>query len=219
MAKLNKKYISELKNIYQKIRTDIKKRLDEFNKVWQSGTEEGIFKELVFCIFTPQSKAKVCWPCVQDLCSKGMLLKGDKAVISEAIKMVRFRHHKAGYLVLARNLFASEGRLSIKPRIRSFSDIFKLREWLVKNIKGIGYKEASHFLRNIGMGENIAILDRHILRNLKNIGIISKIPPTVSKKVYFETENKMRKFSRQIKIPLNHLDLLFWYKQTGEIFK
>ncbi len=218
-ARLNQKAIREIKKIYRKIRTGIKKRLEEFKKTWQEGNEEDIFKELVFCIFTPQSKAKVCWSCVKELCDKDFLFKAGKAEISEVIKRVRFRHHKASYLVLARDLFTSGGKLSIKPRIRAFSDVFKLREWLVKNIKGIGYKEASHFLRNIGMGKNLAILDRHILKNLKNIGIITEIPQALSKNTYLEIENKMRNFSHYVNIPFNHLDLLFWYKQTGEIFK
>ncbi|GAJ17855.1 unnamed protein product, partial [marine sediment metagenome] len=37
-----------------------------------------------------------------------------------------------------------------KSIINSNIDEIKLREWVVKNFKGLGYKEASHFLRNIG---------------------------------------------------------------------
>jgi len=90
---------------------------------------------------------------------------------------------------------------------------------LVKSIKGIGYKEASHFLRNIGLGEDLAILDRHILKNLKLLGVIEKIPKSLSRKKYFEIEGKMYEFAKEIQIPIGCLDLLLWYKQTGEIFK
>ncbi len=98
-------------------------------------------------------------------------------------------------------------------------NVFSKREWLVKDVKGIGYKEASHFLRNIGFGKQIAILDRHILKNLKLYGVIGDIPKMLSRKKYFEIEKKMMDFSKEIEIPMSHLDLLFWYKETGEIFK
>lgn len=113
----------------------------------------------------------------------------------------------------------SDGRVSIKPILSMFDDIYECREWLVKNIKGLGYKEASHFLRNIGFGEKIAILDRHILRNLKELGIIEEIPKSISRTKYIQIEKNMIGFSKQIDIPLSHLDLLLWYKETGEIFK
>ena len=34
-----------------------------------------------------------------------------------------------------------------------------------------------------------------------------------------QIEKNMMGFAKQINIPLSHLDLLFWYKGTGEIFK
>jgi N-glycosylase/DNA lyase len=95
-----------------------------------------------------------------------------------------------------------------------------VRDWLVENIKGYGYKEASHFLRNIGLGRDIAILDRHILKNLKRYGVISKIPDSVgSRKVYLDIEERMRRFSKRSGIPMDALDLVFWSMQTGFIFK
>jgi N-glycosylase/DNA lyase len=103
--------------------------------------------------------------------------------------------------------------------ISSFSNLEEAREWLVDNIKGMGYKEASHFLRNIGLGEEFAILDRHILKNLQLLGIIEEVPASLSRKRYFEIEKKMVRFSDRINIPMAHLDLLLWYKETGEVFK
>ena len=108
--------------------------------------------------------------------------------------------------------------MPIKDKIDP-DNIAETREWLVSNVKGFGYKEASHFLRNIGFGSDIAILDRHILKNLKKHGVINEIPKTITKKNYFEIENRMRDFSKRSGIPMAHLDLLFWSNETGEIFK
>ena len=60
------------------------------------------------------------------------------------------------------------------------------REWLVKNIKGLGFKEASHFLRNIGF-DDYAIIDSHILDLLERYKFI-KPPKTLTRKKYMEIE-------------------------------
>ena len=104
-------------------------------------------------------------------------------------------------------------------RLNDFIVNTHTREWLVENVRGMSYKEASHFLRNIGQGEKLTILDRHILKNLKALNVIDKVPKSLSKKKYLEIEEKMMDFADRIKIPLDHLDLLLWYKETGEIFK
>ncbi len=83
----------------------------------------------------------------------------------------------------------------------------------------MGYKESSHFLRNIGFGDDIAILDRHILKNLVKYGVIKEIPKSLTDKKYLEIEQKMKKFSEEAEIPFSHLDLLWWSEETGEIFK
>ncbi len=211
-------YIEEILREYSLIKNRIEERIREFNL---NKNEEEIFAELVFCLLTPQSKAKTCWNAVINLVKKGLLLNGNEEEMVKELKGIRFRYKKARYIVAARNKFMRNNKLVIKEiigKLRKKFNLIELREWLVKNIKGIGYKEASHFLRNIGMGGNFAILDRHILKNLKLLGIIKNIP-IITRKKYIEIENKLRKFSQEIKIPLNHLDLLLWYKETGEIFK
>ena len=94
-----------------------------------------------------------------------------------------------------------------------------MREFLVNNVKGFGMKEASHFMRNIGLGKDLAILDRHILKNLKLYGVVDEIPNSLTQKKYLNIEAKFREFSEKIQIPMDELDLLFWSEETGEIFK
>lgn len=57
----------------------------------------------------------------------------------------------------------------------------------------MSYKEASHFLRNVGFGEDVAILDRHILRNLERLAVIDEIPKTLSPKLYLEIEDRLER--------------------------
>ncbi|MFH1305171.1 MAG: N-glycosylase/DNA lyase [Candidatus Omnitrophota bacterium] len=206
-----------LKSEYRKKKKHIEERLNEFRRVG-AGANEDIFAELCFCLLTPQSRAVYCDKAVKELKREGLLLKGSEGVVKSRLKGVRFPNNKAAYLVAARKLFKSKGAPDVKSKIDA-GDIFKTREWLVTNVKGLGYKEASHFLRNIGLGGDIAILDVHVLKSLKERGVIKKVPASISKKVYLETEEKMRVFSRKINIPLEALDLLFWSGETGFIFK
>ncbi|HHF09726.1 MAG TPA: DNA lyase, partial [Methanomicrobia archaeon] len=154
--------MEEIKRIYFSIQEKIRSRLNEFDRLREKGNDGEIFAELVFCILTPQSKAQSCWKTVETLLNKNLLLKGNEDQISKMLKRVRFRNRKAEYIVEARKHYP------IRSKIKKFDDIYSAREWLVQNVRGMGYKEASHFLRNIGFGEELAILDRHILKNLKS---------------------------------------------------
>jgi N-glycosylase/DNA lyase len=210
--------ISTLQELYRERKDAIQKRLAEFRQVTQWKDEE-VFAELCFCLLTPQSSAKVCWEAITALKKQSLLLKGQPRELLPLLRSVRFSESKAKYIVEARNMFSKDGSLQLKSQITSFYNPFELREWLVENVKGLGYKEASHFLRNIGLGEGFAILDRHILRNLNQLGVIPEIPSTITKKRYLEIEEKLRRFATEIDIPMADLDLLFWSKETGWIFK
>jgi N-glycosylase/DNA lyase len=209
--------MNDIFELYAKIKTDIEKRLAEFSDNFKNMNEEDIFAELSFCTFTPQSKARSCWKCIEHLKSSRLLYTAGADELKCNISGVRFHNNKSGYVIKNRSMIA--GMNFKKFILENSKDIKALRKWLVENIKGYSFKEAGHFLRNIGYGAEIAILDRHILKNLIIYGVIQEIPKTLNERTYLEIEDKMTEFSKKIKIPMHHLDILFWYKQTGEIFK
>ena len=211
--------VNELKEFYKEKEGIISRRVAEFRRLWKSGDEVDYLKELIFCILTPQSKAKICWQKVLELFEEKLIFGGSVEDIASVLTGVRFRLNKARYIILAREKFIADGKIILREKIKQFGRPLQAREWLVKNIKGMGYKEASHFLRNIGFGENLAILDRHILKNLKHFGLISEIPKSLTRKRYIGIEKKFLSFARIINIPPSHLDLLLWCKETGEVFK
>ncbi|MFA5479506.1 MAG: N-glycosylase/DNA lyase [Candidatus Muiribacteriota bacterium] len=215
----NKTETDNILKIYNKIKPEIIKRLRELENNFLTGNDEDILAEMTFCIFTPQSKAKKCWESVCNIKSEGFLTKGTTENILNCMDGVRFKYKKSEYAYSLRNQFLKNGKLEIKKFLENFNNAFETREWLVKNIKGYGYKEASHFLRNIGFGKNLAILDRHILKNMILLNIIKEIPKSLNKKNYVELEKKLGVFSEKENIPMDHLDLLLWYKEAGEIFK
>ncbi len=208
--------IDDLYALYHPIQPQIEARLADFRRIWQTASEEDLFRELAFCLLTPQSKAKTCWKAIQRLERKCLIDGSDPTRISEELIGVRFNQRKAEYICLARSKFNAT---SLRETLTQFTSHAAARVWLVDNIKGLGYKEASHFLRNIGLGEDLAILDRHILKNLFLLGVIEEVPASPTKRLYLDIEKKMAAFSRQAGIPMGHLDLLLWYKEAGEVFK
>lgn len=214
---MDKKF-DDIFKIYEAIKEDIIQRLDYFKSLFNKNDEEIIFEELIFCILTPQSKARMAEKCVINLKKENLIFSNDVKSIADRLNLVRFKNNKASYIVEIKKKLTVKGKISIIEKI-NIQDLLETRDNLVDLVKGYGYKEASHFLRNIGFGENLAILDRHILKNLKLFDAIEDIPKTLGRKKYLEIEDKMREFSKKISIPLSHLDFVFWYKEAGEIFK
>ncbi|MFX0083908.1 MAG: N-glycosylase/DNA lyase, partial [Candidatus Hodarchaeota archaeon] len=124
----------------------------------------------------------------------------------------RFPNIRAKYIVRAR-----EFQKELKIKIKTYKGLPELREWIVSNIKGLGYKEASHFLRNIGFTE-YAIIDFHILDLLTKFRLIEK-PKTLTKTKYLEIEELLEQIAVKLNLNLAELDLYMWYMETGKILK
>ena len=209
----SKKEVKYLLTEYKKKKKEIKSKLQEFRNV---PTDE-YFYELVYCLFTPQSSAENCFKAVNKIRDKQYLQKSfplKNILHSKDGTYIRFHNNKEKYVQNAKRNYST-----IIEKLYTIKNPCDLREWLVKNIKGLSYKESTHFLRNIGKNGNLAILDRHILKNLLSIGVIDEIPKTLSRKKYLEIENKFQTFADYVKININELDLLFWSFGTGIILK
>lgn len=216
--KINKEKHEKILEIYNVMKSDAKKAIEGYKKAWK-GTEKEVFAEMAFCILTPQSKAKNAWKAITNLVENNLLYTGTAEEMVEYLNIVRFKNNKSKYLVELRNLMTRNGNLEPKKILIEIGDVFEKRSWILKNIKGMGLKEANHVLRNLGFGENIAILDRHILRNLAELNVIDEVPKSITEKKYYEIEDKMREYSKYSRIAMDELDLVLWYKEAGEVFK
>ena len=110
--------------------------------------------------------------------------------------------------------------MRLRERLLSFRDRTERRDWLAQDpqVKGLGYKEASHFLRNVGF-KGYGILDKHIVRSLHELNVIDSPKPPTSRGKYLETEDRMRRFALTAGVNFDELDLLLWSMKTGEILK
>ena len=204
--------IEKMECFYKTHQAVIRTRLSEFAAIQPAD----YFYELVYCLLTPQSSAVHADKVVSLLLTSGFRKKNvnPEPFLRRKECYIRFHRTKSRHLLRMKEQFSVIAQKLSEPVLAS-----ELREWLVKNVLGLGYKEASHFLRNIGENDGLAILDRHILRNLKRLGVINSIPNSISKKKYLDIEQRFSKFARAIGIALDELDLVFWSMETGEIRK
>ncbi len=203
--------VEELRVLHARKSGAIRNRLKEFSEV----PVNQYFYELIYCLMTPQSSAAHAGKAVAAL-QQCDFLHGDidpEPLLHGNDYYIRFHKTKAKHLLAAKAQLPA-----ILGQITATADSLVLREWLVLNVKGLGWKEASHFLRNIGR-TNLAILDRHILKNLLRIGVIRQVPGSLTSARYKQIEEKFHTFSSRIGIPMDELDLLFWSMETGEILK
>ena len=199
--------MEELLSLYKQKELEIKSRLNQFKNL----SEKLQFKEFQFCLLTPQSNAQRCWSDVEEISKLSNINEESVFIILKS----RTRFHKTK---TKRILNAKVQWNNIKEYLNN-QNTKELRNFLAENVNGYGLKEAGHFLRNIGLSNNqITILDRHILRNLKTLNIIQE-DKIKNKENYLEIENAFLEFANKVNIPADELDLLFWSKENGEIFK
>ena len=189
----------------------IGERISEFKRLGRGSSRE-IFKELCYCILCANYSAERSMRIQREI-DDGFLTLPPSQLIRRLREMGhRFPKTRASYIVAARKYCDS-----IKDVIASLKDPREIREWLVRNIRGVGLKEASHFLRNIGYSD-LAIIDFHILNLLDRYGLIEK-PKTMTKSRYLRIEDELRRLSRDVDLNLAELDLYLWYIETGKILK
>ncbi|MFQ5987071.1 MAG: DNA lyase [Thermoplasmata archaeon] len=211
----------ELRVLYRERRGEIEARLREFRAIWDEGSDEDLFAEMTFCLCAVQTSALVSDRTTHALRERGLLHRGSRRRIRDVLRTgyVRFHENKSRWIVAARRRFMEPNptiRQDLEERAHS---PLGLRDWLEEEVLGLGPKEASHFLRNIGLGENLAILDRHILTNLLELGVLGALPSSLTRTRYAEIEERLRAFCERTGVPVGHMDLLLWAKETGFVFK
>lgn len=204
--------IEELRSSFRERKDRIRRRLEQYAAV----SQEQYFYELVYCLMTPQSSAVNAGKAQQEFESLA-LHKHDidpEPILFSKAHYIRFHRSKARWIREMKEQYHLIEHMTV-----STVPAVEKREWFVRNVKGLSYKEATHFLRNIGQNEGLTILDRHILKNLKYFGVIRSLPTTLTKKRYLSIEKKFTSFADEIGISVDELDLLFWSNETGEILK
>lgn len=198
--------------IREEARELVEEKFKEFRWLGENGSEEDLFSELCFCVLTANWSAQGGIKAQRLIKAEGFLkLSQDDLERSLAVVGHRYPKARASYIVRNRHLV---GKLKEVVKF----DPLAAREWLVKNALGIGYKEASHFLRNVGI-EELAILDRHVLSIMERYKIIDQKPKALTRSIYLSYEEKLRQLANQFGESLGKFDLYLWYFLKGKVEK
>ncbi len=189
----------------------IESRARDFRRIG-SGTKEELFGELCFCLLTANTSAEMGIR-TQSLIGIDGFINYEPQYLAKELKRIKYRFYNV------RSEFIASARwiLDELPALLKMKDRPALREYLVENVKGIGYKEASHFLRNVGVFD-FAILDKHIM------GMLSReynfrMPKAVSRKEYYRNEETIVDLASRVDLEPGIFDLYMWKIATGKIIK
>lgn len=205
--------IDELNGIKLAIKDRVEERFDEFTELGEKGDKLDLFSELSFCVMTANWSSKGGIK-AQKYIGKESFASLDEKKLNKKMKEVghRFPNARTKYIV------ANRWIIDELPEIIK-KNPYEARKYIAKNVKGIGWKEASHFLRNIGV-KDLAILDKHIMRIMHKNDMISEIPKSGwSEKKYLDIEEKLRPLSLKFGEDMGKLDLYLWYLAKGSIDK
>ena len=234
------------------VNSDVKLKVDNTIKTLEKNFfyNKKILSEMFFCILTANFDAEKTIFIQKNLnsCFFNCSLKDLKFNLKKF--SYRYPNVRAEYIFLARKKFYENikeefGFDNIKSLIKSFKDIndvnikvlygfdedsFLLRDFFVSNVKGFSYKEASHFLRNIGF-KQFSIVDFHIIDILKKHSFLEENAfvytsgknkgkrKSLSKKDYYFVENILKNIAKKLNLNLSELDFYLWYLETGKILK
>lgn len=200
-------------------RDEIRGRLAEFEAIGRRGDDLEHWAEMVFCFFTGGCSARMGLRSVEAV--RPILLTGEQPELAAALTGVhRYPNARSRYIVASRTFLNEHCGMRLRKMLESFDCPLERRDWLVreKGIKGLGYKEASHYLRNIGF-RGYAILDKHVLNSLAELKIIDDPKPPNTRSKYLMVEEKLKSMTAALGIDFDELDLVLWSMKTGVILK
>lgn len=209
-----KKLIERVENLKKKenLKEIISKRINEFSSLKENGTNEELFSELCFCFMTANFQAEKSWNIQKEIGSGFWKFSEKELQLKLKEKGHRFWPQRGTRIYESKWV-----KEILRNKLNEFESQSDMRKWIVENFKGLGMKESSHFLRNIGYFD-VAIIDKHIINLLVSEELIEK-PKTISVKKYLDIEKLLRELAYKTELTLGELDLYLWSEETGKILK
>ncbi len=204
---------SAIKCVYAKIRP-----ISDDNK-WSSMTETQLLFELISCILGSQVTYETALVAANKINRAGLLKSPMKqysfsefesSVFHVLTTSYRFAATKSNYI--ARTVWAlySDGG-NIYDLLNKLGSAGGARHAIGQIATGIGPKQGSLFLRNIGYTDELAILDKHVLQFMFMVRLLDRKQPSIS---YFRTyekyEDKLRSYASSLGLSLGRLDYAIW---------
>lgn len=125
----------------------------------------------------------------------------------------RYPKRKAALLRGADDWLRTNANKGLLEALSAIDDERMRRTWLC-GCPGVGPKTASWVLRNVGLGDELAILDVHILRAMEKAGRLGdyRLP-----RDYEDAEQAFLGWSAELGAPAAAFDLLLWEMGRGDL--
>lgn len=184
-------------------------KFDPFDCTNFNRTDEELENFFVFCIFVAGKRADMTArkvnQMIEDHNNKSALqIIREKLEDSPQALDTLLRKYKFGKYDLLLRCFKEAVNLDLRKC--SVSDL--------ESVPAIGPKTARYFLVHSRANAQVAALDTHILRYMREVLKIDTPKTTPSGKKYIELEKKFIKHAQSLGTPIAELDLSIWKKYT-----
>lgn len=188
--------------------------------------ERSLWWELSTCILSSQVPYPLAVSAANEVDAQELLLEEQREIdvlyqklfdvlatplhVEGSLRKYRFPEKRSRQLSVARQTLTREyGTLS--SFLENSLDAVEARSWLISHVPGIGPKQASMFLRNVGVSYELAILDRHVLNYMSALGIYSGKDAFISNiKQYRQCESVLREHAEEMDCSVGLLDWAIW---------
>ena len=194
---------------------------------WTTMTEDDLWRELVACILGSRVRFEVAHSAVERMERKCLFCESRRSSLFERYEqdIVRVLSEVEGTGAQSRYPFfriranqircAAESLYGCRGTIRAFlensRDIRDARRRLASELSGLGPKQASLFLRNIGYATEVAVLDVHVLTYMSWVGLTKKPIKSVSTvRKYEMLENAFIEHAYSFGHTPDRFDLAIW---------
>jgi N-glycosylase/DNA lyase len=222
-----------LNQVLVQVLREYDKMADALNNspTWEEMSEEELWQTLCLCILSSNVHYESAQSALSHLIDNGYLkikwiveTPNSENLIAEELskplylpvkldgsgRRYRFPNVRAKNIVQAARLLFSEKLLISRLLALHYSET-TVRDILVAKISGIGLKEGSHFLRDIGYSNNLAIIDSHVTSFLAEINAISRAKvKMINRSTYFKLERILQKMCKEHNISLSAFDMAVW---------
>ena len=194
--------------------------------------EKGLWKELVACILGSNVRYEQAYSAVRGLGKEGLLsweshiakpARWEKEMANYLSErrflpkrknglLCRYRYPRAAASRIKNTALAIYGNdLKIRTILMNSTSPMEARNNIINKSKGIGPKQASLFLRNIGYSNDFAVLDTHVVHYLMLAGIM-EVPADSLKSMnrYLQIEQLFQQYADSLQATAAEVDLAIW---------
>lgn len=224
--------LAQVVHEYSKVANSFQRR-----KRWNEMSEDELWYELCLCILSsnvPYELAKSAFLHLRD----AQLLRPERIIESpNSTKQIAHELSRRIYLpkkkdgsyrkyrfpnIRAQNIVSAAQTLYLKSSglfglLKKARSEREARDFLAKNIAGVGLKQASHFLRNIGYSNSLAIIDSHVIAFLKEVEVVPQRKiKTVTPEIYMKLERILQDLCKSLDLNMSIFDMAIWHYMRGK---